>query len=387
MQEVPTARHAAVALSEDPDPRRAGLLAAAEAASVCGRQVVRTVLLFAAGSHASATARVARGAAEHLPDATVLVVGGGGVLSPEGETEGASAVTALTLGSPIEAVIAEGPKPAADAASLGRLLGAPLRHDYRRPTMVFCQPRIFSSELVAAFEQSARPQVVIGGGLAPDGRLALVEPGSEPRTGLAAALRFDGGVRMAVGVSPGVQQLTEPLSVDEMDRGFVRSLGGRRPLDVLSEAVEQRTDRPLVLAAIAPPEGQEQRTGTCLVRAITGVDPTHGSVHVGEEVVEGDRMAFACLDPGASRQDLESTLREVERATAGGVPLAGIYVDCAGRGVRLYGRVGVDARLIRDRLRDLPFAGMHSSFEIAPFGDRARVHTFTGVLGLLYAPS
>jgi len=30
---------------------------------------------------------------------------------------------------------------------------------------------------------------------------------------------------------------------------------------------------------------------------------------------------------------------------------------------------------------------MHSSFEIAPFGDETRVHTFTGVLALLYAPS
>jgi small ligand-binding sensory domain FIST len=376
-------RSAGVAWSGDPDPRRAGLLAAAEAASLCGRESIRSVLVFASGSHATAAARVARGAADHLPDATVVVIGGGGLVTPDGESEGATAVTALTLSAELHVAVARGPKAAPDAESLGRMLGERIAHDRRRPALLFCQPRVFEPRMLAAFEAAARPQVLIGGGLAPDGRLGVIAPGRELETGVALAMRIDGGVRLAVGVSPGVRRLTPFLEVEEADAGFVTRLGGKRPLDVLTEAVQGRTDRPLVLAAFAPPGENEAP----LVRAISGVNPARGAVHVGEEVHPGARMAFACLDGAAAREHLEATLRDVERSMAGGVPLAGVYVDCAGRGTRLYGRPGVDAKVLRARWPDLPFAGMHSSFEIAPFAGHACVHTFTGVLGLLYAPS
>lgn len=386
MPHLAAARPAAVASSADPDPRRAGLLAAAEAASACGRESIRSVLVFASGSHATATVRVARGAAEHLPDATVLVLGGAGVVSPEGETEGATAVTALTLGAPLHAAVAEGPKPAPDAASLGRMLGEAVAHERRRPMLFFCQPHVFGPELLPAFAEASRAQVVAGGGVAAEGRLAVYEPGRDVRNGVALAVRIDGGMRLAVGVSPGVAKLGEPRLVEEIREGFVEKLGGRRPLDVLSEAVSGRSDRPLVLAAIVPRDADPEGPSRFLVRAISGVDPTRGAVHV-EEVREGDRMAFAVLDPRAAREHLEATLRDVERGTAGGVPLAGLYFDCAGRGTRLYGRCGVDARILRNRLGGLPFAGMHSSFEIGPFGGEPRMHTFGGVFALLYAPS
>lgn len=387
MPHLAAARPAGVARSEDPDPRRAGLLAAAEAASVCGRHAIRSVLVFAAGSHATATARVARGASEHLPDATVVVLGGSGVLSPDGESEATTAVTALTLRAPIEVAVVEQQRAGQEGDALGRALGEALVAPRPRPALLFCQPRVFSEELLRAFEDAARPQVVVGGGLSPEGRLAVAEPGAEVRTGVALAVRFDGGVRLSVGVSPGIRLLTDPAPVDEVHESFVTRLGGRRPLDVLSEAVRGRSDRPLVLAAIQPRGTAATSPPQYIVRAISGVNPTRGAVHVTQPLAVGDRMAFATLDPTAAREHLEATVREAERGMAGGVPLAGIYVDCSGRGARLHGRSGVDARILRNRFGDLPFAGMHSSFEIGPFGDRTQVHSFTGVLALLYAPS
>ncbi len=386
MPEIAATRPAGVASSGDPDPRRAGLLAAAEAASACGRESIRSVLVFASGSHATAAARVARGASEHLPDTTIVVVGGSGVVSPEGESEGATAVTALTLGAPLTVAVAEGPTLSVPA-ELGRRLGAELAHPRPRPALLFCQPRVFAPPMLAAFEEAARPQVLVGAGLAPEGRLAVVQPGQEPRTGLALAARIDGGVRLAVGVSPAVRLLTDLLEIEELRDGFVTRLGGRRPLDLLTESVRARGDRPLVLAAIAPAGAPAEPRVRPVVRGISGVDPTRGAVHVGEEVRQGDRLAFAALDSDAARDDLEATLREVERGMAGGVPLAGLFLGCAGRGSRLYGRAGVEARILRGRLGDVPFAGMHSSFEIGPASGRARLHTYTGVLALLYAPS
>ena len=376
-----------MAVSADPDPHRAGLLAVAEAASQPDRRRVRSALLFAAGRHASAAHAVAAGAAEHLPDATIIVVGGSGVLSPEGESVGASAVTALALNVTVTAAVAGPVRDEVSARRAGEQLGDALSHTPPRPALLFCRPSAVVDVLLDTFVARASPTTVAGGGLSAEGTVAVVAPGEGIQASEALAVRFDGGVRMAVGASPAVERLTAWLPVQVVEDGMVLRAGGRPPLVLLTEAVRDRADRPLVLVAIAPPDGTTDREGACLVRGISGVDPTRGAVHLGSEVQEGDRIAFATLDPDASRRDVLLMLRHLERDMAGGVPLAGIYFDCAGRGERLYGRPGVDSRLIRDRFDELPFAGMRSSFEIAPFGDRPRTHVYTGVFALLFAPS
>lgn len=377
-----TSRPAGVAWSGDPDARRAGLLAAAEAASLCGRDAIRSVLVFASGAHAAATGAVARGAAEHLDAATVIAIGGVGIVTPDGESQGATAVTALALRAPIHAAVATASD---DPAAIGRTLGDRIACDRPRPVLFFCHPSSLGPATLAELEAHARAQVIIGGGLAPEGGLSVVSAGGEVETGVALAVRIDGGLRLSVGVSPGVRMLSTFLPIEKVEDGFVTELGGRRPLDVLAESVAPRKDRPLVLAALTHAADPEPRAP--LVRAITGVNPTRGAVHIGVDARPGDLMAFAALDAAAAREHLVATLREVELGTAGGVPLAGIYIDCAGRGVRLHGRAGVDVKAIRDRFPDLPFAGMTSTFEIAPTPDHPRLHTFTGVAAILYAPS
>jgi small ligand-binding sensory domain FIST len=64
-----------------------------------------------------------------------------------------------------------------------------------------------------------------------------------------------------------------------------------------------------------------------------------------------------------------------------------LYVNCAGRGQALYGRANVDTRLLRERLGEVPLAGMHSAFEIAPHGDVPSFQLYTGVIALLAALS
>ncbi len=124
-----------------------------------------------------------------------------------------------------------------------------------------------------------------------------------------------------------------------------------------------------------------------VVRGIGGVDPRKKAIFVGHDVAVGDQIAFATPDRNGAREDFESMLRATLRGTAGGVPVAGFHIDCAGRGPRLYGRPHVDARAITAHFRDVPFAGMRSSFEIGPYAGTPEVLTYTGVLGILYAPS
>jgi small ligand-binding sensory domain FIST len=98
-------------------------------------------------------------------------------------------------------------------------------------------------------------------------------------------------------------------------------------------------------------------------------------------------MAFAVRDAAAARSDLEATTARMSRETAGAAPRFGVYVNCAGRGASLYGAQDVDTRVIRARFPDLPFAGMHSSFEIAPHAGAPALQLYTGVLTLFTVPS
>jgi small ligand-binding sensory domain FIST len=99
------------------------------------------------------------------------------------------------------------------------------------------------------------------------------------------------------------------------------------------------------------------------------------------------RMAFAVRDGSRARADLEHTAARMHRETAGAQPAFGIYVSCAGRGASLYGAQDVDVRVIKHRFPELPFAGMHSSFEIAPHAGAPTLQLYTGVFALFTRPS
>jgi len=380
-----SARLAGVARSADGDAYRAGRLAAAEAASVVGRERAASLILLASGAHAGAAVAVASGAAELLPRANIVVASGSGIIVPEGETEGVSAVAALALTVPMTIAASHA---AADARSVGIALGRTLEAPRARPVLLFVDPRVFHRDLLAAVHESSGGHMIVGGGTASRGTLAVAEAGQAPRAARAVAARLDGGVKMVVGTSAAVRVLTPYMRVTHMERGFVTHVDDRPALESLTDAVRGRNDRPLVFAAIAPAAtGAVDRPMQCLVRSISGVDPARSAVHLGEEVTEGSQIAFAILDPTSARDGVEAMLRDLTRQLAGGVPVAGVYVDCAGRGRGLYGAPDVDVRSIRTRFPELPFAGLFSSFEIAPFDDVPRVHLYTGVLAILYAPS
>jgi hypothetical protein len=47
----------------------------------------------------------------------------------------------------------------------------------------------------------------------------------------------------------------------------------------------------------------------------------------------------------------------------------------------------VDVRLLRSRFADVPLAGMHSSYELAPHHGTPTLQLYTGVLAMFTVPS
>ena len=90
----------------------------------------------------------------------------------------------------------------------------------------------------------------------------------------------------------------------------------------------------------------------------------------------------------AAKAGVESIARRVMKQALGSAPRFAVYMSCAGRGQGLYGAPDVESRILRQRFGDLPIAGMHSAFEIAPWGPgNAKVALYTGVLALFRSPS
>ena len=142
--------------------------------------------------------------------------------------------------------------------------------------------------------------------------------------------------------------------------------------------------RPVVFAALAEADDDERY----LIRPVRGIDPDRQCVIVGPEARPGMRLGFAVRDAASARAGVEAMARDVARDATGSAPSFALLLTCAGRGQGLYGAPDVEARILRQRLVDVPIAGMHSAFEIVPWGDgTAKVALYTAVLALFRAPS
>jgi small ligand-binding sensory domain FIST len=324
------------------------------------------------------------------------VVPAAGVLTEAGELEGVGALGGiLWSGGAVTPIVVPGegelaPAGAATGASIRDALVA-ARAGGASSAMVFPRPDVARGE---AFEgaleralDAAGGLCVFGGGTAGPAAVAVTaqgELGSGPVVGLAPRQLAS----PLVGASLAGRLLCEFATVDESAGGAVLRLGGRPALDALSSCATavgtSGSAAPLILAAVADPAVPSR----FVLRAVRGIDPARRAIVLTEHVAPGALLAFAVRDAAVARSDLEATARRVAGDARGSAPRFALYLTCAGRGQALYGAGDVEARILRQRFGDLPIAGMHSSFEIAPGGDgRARVQTFASVLSLYRSPS
>jgi len=361
--------------------------AARELGAVLSR-VVRPAgaLVFASGRLAQDLPGLARSLAETASGTPFIVVAGAGVLSDQGEIENDSAVTGITwTGGRVETVAI----PAGSADEAGEAIGRTLTDRAARsaPTaIVFVRPEGFSPTTLEPVQDSRSAGVVMGAGTLGVDPIAVDAEG-HISAGRAAVMLIRGLTMPVVRSSPACRLLMPLSTITETRGSLVTRIGSEPALDVLSAAGEGLEEQPLILAALADAEERTDARPEIMLRAVQGVDPIRRGLLISEEIREGQRIAFAIRDPAAARADLETASRDVLRHAAGAAPRFGLYFSCAGRGTSLYGLPDVDTKILRARFGDLPFAGLHSSFEIAPHAGRPSLLLFTGVVALFSAPS
>jgi small ligand-binding sensory domain FIST len=344
-------------------------------------------LVFVSAGLAAQLPELAGALAELDTTVPLLLVCGSGVLTEKGEIEDQPAAAILIWsGGRAEPFAVE----AADADELGEALARIVADRAARtaPTVItFVRPEGFSPQVLDQLQEIRGARHLIGGGSAAGAPLYAIQ-GSRVSSGAAVALVLRGGLPPVVRASPACRLLMPLRRITECRGSMVVRLDNEPALDVLNEIGKDLSDQPLVFAVlaeddVAPTTGRPE----LLVRAVQGVDPVRRGLLVSDEVREGMRLAFAVRDPVAARNDLEAATRDIGREIAGSLPRFMLYINCAGRGSSLYGQYDVDTRILRARFGDLPFAGIQSSFEIAPYGGRPALQLYTGVVAVFTTPS
>jgi len=320
----------------------------------------------------------------------VVGCSGGGVLTGQGEVEGEPAVAvALLRGEGIEVA----PFCLHGLGPEGQDIGLALAEAFttaRPPTLLALLPDVRGlnpSALLGGLERLRPGLPVVGGVAAGSPPYECFETEVVEGALVGAALA---GVEAVIGVAQGCEPIGEPYVVTQAEEHVVYRIGGRPALEVLREAIlaldnpQERLQRGGVFAGLAvDPAKSPLGRGDYLVRNIVGMDQPSGAVAVAEQVRVGQTIQFQLRDDASAREDLRAMLDRVARDLGGRRPALGLYFNCLGRGVGLYGQPDHDVGLIRERLGAFPLIGFFGNGELAPVGRRNFLHTYTGALALL----
>lgn len=343
--------------------------------------------VFASGGVAADLEQLAERIAELCPGLPLVVARGAGVLNQDGEHEGLSAASGVVwAGGSAEVHATPG-----TADEIGEALARFVADRAARldpPVLVFAGTDGFEPDTLAPLRQRNGTRNIFGAGALGEPGAVGVDAEGALHTGPAVTLMLRGLTPPRLITSPACK-LLGPLRPITGHRGsMVLEIGGEPALDVLTALGAELADQPLVFAVLArEEEPNESGRPEVIIRGVQGVDPVRRGLVVTNEVREGMRITFAIRDATAAREDLQSGVRQLKRDIAGSAPRFGLYLNCAGRGSGLYGVRDVDVRIIAGEFPGVPFAGMHSAFEIAPHDGDPAMQLYTGVFALFAAPS
>lgn len=365
------------------------------------------VMVFASGAHAEDMERVCDSIGSLLSPGALIGVTGESVVGTEQEIERQTALSVFAASLPGTVIhtftyrdlphVREG-----EPDGLADLAGAVGADADLRGIFLFVDPfSVPAASLVGSL--SRIPESVPGlrrapviGGLAsaspkPGGNILVVN-GRSMRHG-AVGLTVSGAVDIDTLVSQGCRPIGAPHVVTGASRNVIKSLGGRRAMDVLRETVtslpaEDRELLPngLFLGRVINEYKARFGRGDFLIRGVMGVDQNSGAIAVGDMVRPGQTIQFHLRDARTAAEDLDLLLA-AQRLSA--PPAGGVLFTCNGRGSRLFPNdPSHDARLVSRTLAaddgtPMPLAGFFASGEFGPIGGSSFLHGHTASLAVI----
>lgn len=346
-------------------------------------------LVFASYHHQGSFVEILAAVDAAIRPRVLMGCSGQGIIGTGREIEGAPALSVLALSlpgavlRPVRLLSEQLPEPG-DLEGWRALLG---NTDDANAWVVLADPFTFDADRLVEGLAGVSPGVPVVGGLAsssPGAHGAQVFFGRGVLANGVVALAVGGRWTVRTVVSQGAEPIGETWTITEADRNVVRSLGGRRALDVLVETVrglpadtQQRAARNL-LAGLAIDEYRDEfRRGDFLIRNLLGADRESGGIAVGAAVRPGQTLQFQVRDDVAADDELRAMLQRASVDLTGSEVAGALLCSCNGRGQGLFGTPDHDAAAIAAQFEGLPVAGFFCNGEIGPVGTKSFVHGFT----------
>jgi hypothetical protein len=232
--------------------------------------------------------------------------------------------------------------------------GAGNRFSYREPTYQYCDDEVISDGVAyALLSGTVQASWAISHGVIPIGSERIVT-------------RSEGNDIYEIDGKPAVEVLKEYLPEG--------ALADDRDRDWMPYAIS------LALCFRAPSYMKDEEY---IVRAISSVNATDGSITVRAEVQEGLSVWFSSRDKEKITTGLDRMAAQIKRQLGGAQPKFVFQFDCCTRGKMMF-REQEKLQLLR-RFRqsvdpDAPWAGFYTFAEIGPVEEHNNRHHFTAVV-------
>jgi small ligand-binding sensory domain FIST len=319
-----------------------------------------------------------------------------GVLTSDGEFEGQPGVAVLVVASRrLRARTFLVPTTPSDSLSPGQTVRRLIDPLPDGPRLLVLLPDPFSTELPRLLSDVEEdPSILPIVGAAPSGgpgeRRSFQWCGRDLAVQGVAGCLVTGEFALRLGVAQGCQPIGQPSRISRARGNQIAELDGRPALDHLRATIAALSSQDAaravhsLFAGIAREEAEPPiNQGDLLVRHLVGVDPASGVVAVSQEVRQGQIIQFVLRDAQAARADMRRMLESVYTATRRLHRRFGLYFNCLGRGIGLYGDAHHDLTIIKEYLGDVPLIGFFGNGELAPVGGRNYAHSYTGVLAIV----
>jgi small ligand-binding sensory domain FIST len=361
-----------------------------------GIQGADLLLVFASHQFAPEFPMLVQRAREVTAPRVLAGCSGQGIIATRREVEGEPAVAVLGVTMPGALVHAayitqsqvEGCESAEDWHTL---TGVPAERT--NAWMILADPFRLDSERLLAGLSTAYPGAPLVGGMASGDfnqrRTHVFMHGQVHEEG-AVLIAIGGGYTVRTVVAQGAEPIGEAWTITGAEGNFITSIGGRPPLDVLTETFQslpsqmQERARSNLLVGLAMDEYKSEfGRGDFLIRNLMGAHRETGALGVGDLPRLGQTVQFQVRDAQAADDDLRSMLLDERRTSSGSEPVAALLCSCNGRGAGLFGAPDHDAAAVAEHLGPLPLAGFFCNGEIGPVGGRPYLHGFTASIGLI----
>lgn len=244
--------------------------------------------------------------------------------------------------------------------------------------------------MLPAFNE-ALVQVPIVGGMSS----GASQPG-ENRLLLDDDVRLQGAVGIAVGgdiqvdttVSQGCRPIGQPYVITRSKRHVLLELGGRDPMQVIADEVNDLNDEDrelvreggLLVGRVIDEYKQRFGRGDFLIRNLMRSESGNGHIAINDTNVRvGQTIQFHLRDQQTARDDF-TLLLEAQKVF--GASAGALLFSCNGRGANLFEQPNADADMVHDALGAVPMAGFFAAGEIGPVGGVNFLHGHTASLAV-----